>query len=266
MRRDDMAARLGGDEFALVQMGAAQPRGAEALAARIVAAMSLPFDIQGHMITVGASVGIAMAPADASDAVALMKHADTALYVSKSRGRGMVTVYRAEMSEELQERHALEAGLRHAFETGEFVLHYQPVVDLPTRQVVAMEALIRWVHPTHGLIWPARFLQVAEDCGLLVQLGEWVLRQACRDAAGWPAGVRVAVNVASRQFQAPGFFDVVRSALADAGLAADRLELEIIESVMFRDGAEVLDVLRALRDFGVHISLDDFGTGYALLS
>jgi predicted signal transduction protein with EAL and GGDEF domain len=266
MRKDDIVARLGGDEFALIQMGAPQPRAAESLAARIIDVMSAPFDIHGYTVNVGASIGIALAPADASDAVDLMKHADMALYVSKSQGRGRATVYRPEMSDGLQERHALESDLRRAFDAGEFVLHYQPIVDLQTRQVIAVEALIRWLHPTRGLVWPAAFLQAAEECGLLVQLGAWVLRRACLDAAAWHGTVRVAVNVSAKQFQARGFCEVVHEALAGAGLAADRLELEIRESVMLKNDAQVRDILEALRASGVHLSLDDFGTAYTSLS
>lgn len=266
LRRNDVLARLGGDEFAFIQMECRHPLQAESLASRIIEVLARPFEVHGHVVNVGVSVGIAVAPADATDPVDLMKRADTALYVSKQNGRGLATIYRPEMSAGRQERHELEADLRRAIGGGEFELHYQPLVDLRTRRVIGFEALIRWRHPTRGLVWPGSFIQVAEECGLLVQLGEWVLRRACLDATGWGADIRVAVNVSSQQVQARGFRKVVRSALADAGLAADRLELEITESVMLNDGEHVRSVLKDLRALGTHISLDDFGTGYSSLS
>jgi predicted signal transduction protein with EAL and GGDEF domain len=266
MRRDDILARLGGDEFAFVQMVTQYPREADSLAARVIEVLSRPFDVHGHTVSVGVSIGIATAPADATDAADLMKHADTALYVSKQRGRGQATMYRPEMSQGLRERHELAADLRRAFGRGEFVVLYQPIVDLPTRHVAGFEALVRWVHPTRGEVLPGAFIQIAEECGLLVQLGEWILRTACEDAASWDAEIRVAVNIALQQFETPGFFGLVRSALADAGLPADRLELEITERVMLNEGEHVRSVLQDLRAFGVHISLDDFGTGYSSLN
>ena len=266
MRTGDILARLGGDEFAFIQMACQHTAQAESLAARIVDVVARPFTVQDHVVNVGVSIGIALAPVDATDPVDLMKHADTALYVSKQGGRGMATVYRPEMSEGMQERHELEADLRRAIGGGEFELHYQPLVALRTRRIIGCEALVRWRHPTRGLVPPQSFIQVAEECGLLVQLGESILRRACLDAAGWGVNIRVAVNVSSQQVQAPGFLAIVRSALADAALPPDRLDLEITETVMLNDGEHVRCTLKELRVFGVHISLDDFGTGYSSLS
>jgi diguanylate cyclase (GGDEF)-like protein len=266
VRNGDILARLGGDEFALVQIEPTQPSRADALAARIIDVMAQPFKIDGRIVSVGMSIGIALAPADATDPVDLMKHADTALYVSKHRGRGIATLYHPDMSDGMQGRLELEADLRRALSCGEFVLHYQPLVELATRRVAGFEALLRWQHPDRGLLFPDTFIQVAEDCGILVPIGEWVLRRACLDAAGWDQDIRVAANVSSQQFQAADFAGVVISALVDADLPAARLELEITERVMLTDSETAHSALTQLRGLGVQISLDDFGTGYSSLS
>ena len=191
-----------------------------------------------------------MAPGDATDPVDLMKQADTALYVSKHRGRGVATVYHPAMSQGMQERLELEADLRRASGSGEFVAHYQPIVELPERRVVGFEALVRWQHPVRGLLWPDAFIKTAEECGLLADIGQGVLRRACRDAARWGRDIRVAVNVSSQQLQAPHFVAAVEAALASAGLAADRLELEITERVMLTDTETALSALARLRGVG----------------
>jgi diguanylate cyclase (GGDEF)-like protein len=266
MRRGDVLARLGGDEFAFALAACRHPRQAESLATRVIEVLSRPFEVQGHAVSVGVSIGIAMAPADATDPVDLMKQADTALYVSKHRGRSMATVYHPAMSQGMQERLDLEADLRRASRNGEFVAHYQPIVELPERRVVGFEALVRWQHPERGLLWPVAFIKAAEECGLLADIGHEILRQACRDAARWGRDIRVAVNVSSQQLQAPEFVAAVEAALCGAGLDADRLELEITERVMLAGTETALSALTRLRALGVHISLDDFGTGYSSLS
>nr|WP_294518788.1 EAL domain-containing protein [uncultured Rhodopila sp.] len=266
IRRDDMLARLGGDEFAFAMVPCRHPRQAESLASRVIDALSRPFEVHGHMVSIGVSIGIAMAPADASDPVELMKQADTALYVSKRRDRGIASVYHPAMSLGMQERLELEADLRRASDSGEFTVHYQPIVELQARRVVGFEALLRWQHPVRGLLWPDAFIKTAEECGLLVEIGRTILRRACRDAAGWERNIRVAVNIASQQLQAPHFVADVEAALDSAGLAADRLELEITERVMLTDTETALSALARLRGLGVHVSLDDFGTGYSSLS
>jgi diguanylate cyclase (GGDEF)-like protein len=266
IRRDDSLARLGGDEFAFALPACRHPRQAESLAGRVIDALSHPFAINGHVVSVGVSIGIAMAPGDATDPVELMKQADTALYVSKHRGGGVATVYHAAMSQGMRERLELEADLRRASGDGEFVAHYQPIVELPARRVVGFEALVRWQHPVRGLLNPDAFIKAAEECGLLADIGQEILRSACRDAARWERNIRVAVNVSSQQLQAPDFVAAVEAALDRAGLDADRLELEITERVMLTDTETALSALGRLRALGVHISLDDFGTGYSSLS
>ena len=266
IRQDDILARLGGDEFAFALESSRHARQAESLAGRVTEVLSRPFDIQGHAVTIGVSIGIARAPADATDPVELMKQADTALYVSKHRARGTATVYQPAMSQGMQERLELEADLRRAAGQGEFLALYQPIVDLASRRVAGLEALVRWQHPSRGVVGPDAFIETAEECGLLVQIGEGILRRACLDAAGWGGGVRVAVNVSAQQVLVPEFPLIVEAALADAGLPADRLELEITERVVLNDSDTVRRALTRLRTRGIHIALDDFGTGYSSLS
>ena len=266
VRETDIVARLGGDEFAIVQVQAEQPRAATVLAERLIADLSRPFDIDGHQVVVGASVGIALAPSDGTDADQLMKSADMALYRAKADGRGVLRYFESEMDAKMQARRALELDLRKALVEHEFELFYQPIVDLQSNRVSGFEALLRWNHPTQGLISPADFIPIAEDMGLITPLGEWVLRQACREAAGWPERVKVAVNLSPAQFKSKALALVVTTALADSGLAPDRLELEITESVLLQDNDTVRGVLHQLRQLGVRISMDDFGTGYSSLS
>ena len=266
VRETDIVARLGGDEFAIVQLQADQPRAATVLAERLIADLSRPFDIEGHQVVVGASVGIALAPSDGTEADQLMKSADMALYRAKADGRGVLRYFESEMDAKMQARRALELDLRKALVEHEFELFYQPIVDLQSNRVSGFEALLRWNHPTQGLISPADFIPIAEDMGLITPLGEWVLRQACREAAGWPERVKVAVNLSPAQFKSKALALVVTTALADSGLAPDRLELEITESVLLQDNDTVRGVLHQLRQLGVRISMDDFGTGYSSLS
>ena len=266
VRETDIVARLGGDEFAIVQVLAEQPRAATVLAERLIADLSRPFDIDGHQVVVGASVGIALAPSDGTEADQLMKSADMALYRAKADGGGVLRYFESEMDAKMQTRRALELDLRKALVEHEFELFYQPIVDLQSNRVSGFEALLRWNHPTQGLISPADFIPIAEDMGLITPLGEWVLRQACKEAVGWPERVKVAVNLSPAQFKSKTLALAVTTALADSGLAPARLELEITESVLLQDNDTVRAVLHQMRELGVRISMDDFGTGYSSLS
>ena len=270
LRATDTVARLGGDEFAVLQVGADQPAGAETLGKRLVEVLSRPYVIDGHMIDVGASVGIAIAAPD-DDGVpvsgdGLLKQADIALYRAKHGGRGRYTFFEQHMDREMQERRALELDLRRALAFRQFELHYQPQMDIATRAITGMEALLRWQHPTRGLVAPGEFIPLAEETGLIVPIGEWVIRQACEDAAGWPGEATVAVNVSAKQLASGKLVRAVEDALARAGLAAGRLEIEITESVLMTDVTGCVDTLHRLRELGAHVSMDDFGTGYSSLS
>jgi diguanylate cyclase (GGDEF)-like protein len=265
LRRSDMVARLGGDEFAIVQIGA-RPSDATDLAGRIIAALSEPFDVLGHQVNIGTSVGIAMAPADGREPDQLLRNADMALYRAKAEGRSTYSFFQPEMDAQMQERRRLELDLRKALAGDQFELYYQPLVDIAGGHVAAFEALLRWNHPERGLIGPDDFIPVAEDIGLIVPLGDWVLRQACRDAARWPAALSVAVNLSAAQFRNPALALSVVSALAQTGLQAKRLELEITETVLLQNDQAVLNALHDVRQLGVRVSMDDFGTGYSSLS
>jgi len=266
VREGDTVARLGGDEFAIVQLGAEQPRGATTLAERIIEMVGQPYEIDGHQVVIGTSVGIAVAPADGEDAEPLMKNADMALYRSKVDGRGRYHFFKPEMDAAMQARRALELDLRKALKAGEFEVHYQPIINLETREVSCCEALLRWRHPERGMVLPGEFIPLAEEIGLIVPLGEWVLRQACLDAVGWPGDVRVAVNVSAVQFKTARLTDTVIKALANSGLPPSRLELEITEGVLLIEHGATLDILHQLHGLGVKIAMDDFGTGYSSLS
>jgi diguanylate cyclase (GGDEF)-like protein/PAS domain S-box-containing protein len=261
----DTVARLGGDEFAIVQRHAT-PAGASELAGKIIAELAEPFDVQGHQLIVGTSIGIAMAPADGSEPDQLLRNADMALYRAKSDGRGTYHFFQPQMDAQMQERRKLELDLRKALQGDEFELNYQPLVDLLDGKVCGFEALLRWHHPERGLVPPDEFIPVAEEIGLIVPLGDWVLKRACRDAAGWPAKITIAVNLSPVQFRNPMLALSVVSALGQSGLAASRLELEITESVLLQADRTVLDALHQFRDLGVRICMDDFGTGYSSLS
>ncbi|AZS20243.1 MULTISPECIES: bifunctional diguanylate cyclase/phosphodiesterase [unclassified Caulobacter] len=266
VREGDTVARLGGDEFAVVQTGLDDANGATRLAARIVEAMSAPFDLQGHQVVIGASVGVSLAPTDGDEADELLKKADMALYRAKADGRGAYHFFERAMDEQLQARRALELDLRRAVQAGEFELVYQPLYHLGDERVTGCEALLRWRHPERGTVSPADFIPLAEEIGLIVPLGEWVLRRACAEAANWPDHVRLAVNLSPAQFRDRGLVRTVISALASSGLAAERLELEITESVLLQDSAANMTMLHDLKALGVRISMDDFGTGYSSLS
>ena len=265
-RAGDLVVRLGGDEFALVQCGTPQPDSAAALGQRLVDTLSQPFEIGGNHIHIGASVGVALAPADGNDAETLLKNADLAMYRAKSEGRNGVRYFEPDMDALAQQRRALECDLRQALVLGQMHLAYQPQLSLDGQHVTGVEALLRWQHPTLGAIPPDRFISVAEESGLIVPIGRWVLSQACRDAVQWPAPVRVAVNVSAVQFVRGSLLHDVTLALAQSGLPAVRLEIEITESVMMADNPQTLAVLRELQSRGVQVAMDDFGTGYSSLS
>jgi diguanylate cyclase (GGDEF)-like protein len=266
VRARDVVARLGGDEFAILLAARADAEAAAALAARLVETIGRPFMLDGQLINVGTSIGIALAPVDGLDPDLLMKNADLALYKAKGDGRGTFRFFESAMDKEVQSRRALELDLREALSAGEFELHYQPLADLALDRIVSFEALLRWRHPVHGMISPASFIPIAEDTGLIVPLGEWVLRQACAEAARWPDGVRVSVNVSAVQFRQRNLVGLVMAALAGSGLEPERLELEITESVLMQESEASVRILHQLRSLGVRIAMDDFGTGYSSLS
>jgi diguanylate cyclase (GGDEF)-like protein len=266
VRESDSVARLGGDEFAILQVGLTERAETASLAARIVDVISAAFDLDGHQVVIGVSIGIAVAPTDATDAVQLLKAADLALYRAKADGRGTYRFFEPAMDQRMQARRALELDLRKALANKELVLHYQPLVNLQTEQISGFEALIRWNHPERGMIAPADFIPFAEEMALIVQIGEWVIRTACEEASKWPSDVRVAVNLSAVQFRTPSLYEIVANALSHAGLAAARLELEITESVPLLNQAPTLETLRQLRALGVRIAMDDFGTGHSSLS
>ncbi len=266
---DDRAtvARIGGDEFAIVRTGvSAGGSEAAALAVRVGEAVRLPFQLQGRDVSVETSIGISVAPDDAADSGELIKNAELALQRAKAEGRGLVRFFEPEMDERMKARRALEAALRIALATGEFVLFYQPVVNLADGRITGCEALIRWNHPERGEVSPAEFIPVAEEMGLIVPLGEWVLRQACSDARNWPDDVRIAVNLSPIQLLNPRLLPVVLNALASAGIAASRLEIEITETALMQNTETTLSALHRLHNLGIRISMDDFGTGYSSLS
>ncbi|MGX9964651.1 putative bifunctional diguanylate cyclase/phosphodiesterase [Roseomonas sp. F4] len=268
VRDSDTVARLGGDEFAIIQCNAEQPWSAEALAARLVERLALPFDLLGHVAHIGTSIGIALsAPATVGQAPLgeqVLHDADTALYRAKAEGRNTYRFFSAEMNSALQERREMERDLRQAVASGQLRLHYQPQVDLATQRVVGLEALLRWAHPQQGLVMPDRFINLAEEIGLLNHIGEWVLLEACRAATRWP-GQRMAVNISANHFQSADFLRAVRHALAETGLDPQRLEIEITEGVLLTDTDRTLATLGALREMGISVAMDDFGTGYSSL-
>ncbi len=266
VRETDVVARVGGDEFAVVQRGAAPPEGAARVAARIVEVLNQPFDVDGHVVHIGASVGIALAPGDGTDGETLMRHADMALYQAKSDGRAQMRFFEAGMNERIDARRGLENDIRQALADRQFELAYQPRFDLRDGRLVGVEALLRWHHPQRGNVPPSDLIPLAEETALIVPIGQWVLEQACQDAQAWPMHLTVAVNVSPVQFARGAVVRDVNRALAQTGLPARRLELEITESAIFKDPAAALAALHELRGSGVRIALDDFGTGYSSLS
>jgi diguanylate cyclase (GGDEF)-like protein/PAS domain S-box-containing protein len=267
LRETDVLARLGGDEFAVIQAGESDQReAAKLLAERIIEMLRQPFEIDGGNISIGTSIGIALAAELETGSGDLLKMADLALYRAKSAGRNGYCFFDSEMSEIASARQEIESDLRRAVQQNEFELHYQPIVDSKTRRICSAEALVRWRHPTKGLIYPDLFIPLAEETGLITQIGDWVLRAACTEAATWPAEVKVAVNLSLVQFRKTNLPDLVMRVLADTGLPPERLELEITETALIESAAECLPALRQFKAVGITIVLDDFGTGYSSLS
>ncbi|MFY9294324.1 MAG: EAL domain-containing protein [Methylorubrum rhodinum] len=263
---DDVVGRLGGDEFAVLTLSVQEDGGPQRLAARIVEVMDRPFLLDGQLVNVGASVGVALAPQDGADPEQLLRNADLALYQAKAEGKAQFRVFEPALAERVEARRTLEADMRRALKAGEFELHYQPLVDAQSGQVTAAEALLRWRHPRRGLVSPADFIPLAEETGLIMPLGAWVLRTACTDARRWPNAIKVAVNLSPVQFRDDRLPEAVEDILRETGLAAHRLELEITEGVMFDDEERTLMMLSRLKAVGVGLAMDDFGTGYSSLS
>jgi diguanylate cyclase (GGDEF)-like protein len=266
VRETDFVARLGGDEFAIVQTGIAQPGDVMELVKRIYEAIREPYQCLGHHVATDASIGIALAPDDGTDLDQLLKSADLAMYGAKADGRRTYRFFEQEMDARVKARRTLELDIREALVEGGFEIHYQPVVNLRSDEIVGCEALLRWRHPVRGMISPAEFIPVAEETGLICDIGDWVLATACAEAAKWPPNVKVAVNVSLVQFKSNAFALKVAGVFAATGLSANRLELEITEAVLIRDDEAALKLLQDLRALGVRIALDDFGTGYSSLS
>ena len=262
MRETDTVARLGGDEFALIQVGVDGAGEAQALCSRLLATLVEPFSLDGHEIIVTASIGVALAPGDAEEPGRLLQYADVALYRAKAEGRNTFRFFEPEMDGRLQARRALERDLRTALVRGELQVHYQLQIDARGEQPVGVEALARWHHPERGWVPPKEFIPVAEETGLILLLGEQVLRMACAQAARWPT-VRLSVNLSPVQFRHGDLVGLIRRALQESGLEANRLELEITESVLLADMEAALAALGRLRELGVRIAMDDFGTGYS---
>jgi diguanylate cyclase (GGDEF)-like protein len=265
-RETDTVARMGGDEFAIVQVAINAPAEGTSLAERLISIVSEPYDVDGHHVVIGVSVGIAVGPSDGLNPDEIMRNADLALYRAKSDGRGAFRFFEPEMDAQMQARRTLECDLRKALPANEFELYYQPVVDLATNEISGFEALVRWHHPERGMVAPGAFIPLAEETGLIVPLGEWAIRQACGTAAQWPGNLKIAVNLSPAQFRSPGLLNAIVGALATTGLGPDRLELEITETILLQDSEKTLATLSRLRELGVRVVMDDFGTGYSSLS
>jgi diguanylate cyclase (GGDEF)-like protein/PAS domain S-box-containing protein len=268
IRADDTVARISGDEFAIIQVGVSHPDGPAVLANRLVKAMAQPFALTqlAEPMVVGASVGIALFPEDGECGDSLMRAAEAARARAKEAGRGTYRFFEPEMDRRLVERRKLEADLRQALAADHLELYYQPLADCRSVTVQGFEALLRWRHPERGMVSPAEFIPLAEECGLINAMGAWVLRTACREAATWPAHIRIAVNLSPVQFRQPDLAAEILAILAETGLTPQRLELEITEGVLIVEPERTLATLNALKAAGVRISLDDFGTGYSSLS
>ncbi len=265
VRGTDTVARLEGDEFAVIQIPSGYPKDAANIARRIGDAIKRPFNIQGRQITIESSIGIAVAPKDGNDPETLLHKADMAMHRAKADGRGTIHFFEPELDARMQVRQQLELDLKKGLNNEEFELQYQPIVNLQTERIAVLEALLRWKHPERGMVPPMDFIPIAEETGLIREIGEWVLRKACADALTWPEEVKVAVNLSPIQFQNQSLALRVTKALADTGCPASRLELEITESMLMQDTDEALATLHQLRDLGVKISMDDFGSGYSSL-
>jgi diguanylate cyclase (GGDEF)-like protein/PAS domain S-box-containing protein len=270
VRGSDTVSRQGGDEFVILLSGIGHPEDAARSAKKILLSLSAPHSIAGQDLHIDGSIGISVYPEDGKNAETLIKNADTAMYHAKETGRNNFQFFKGDMNLRAVERQSLEGSLRHALEGEQFLLHYQPKVNLDTGEITGVEALIRWQHPDRGLMSPDRFIPIAEDCGLIVRIGRWVLREACRQTREWQdAGwlrLPIAVNVSALEFRDPGFIDSVRTVLQETGLEARYLELELTEGVLMEDGQSTAAVLQELKEMGVRLAVDDFGTGYSSLS
>jgi diguanylate cyclase (GGDEF)-like protein/PAS domain S-box-containing protein len=270
MRESDTVSRLGGDEFVILLSEISHPEDAATSAKKILHSLNAPHFIAGQDLHIDGSIGISIYPEDGEDAETLIKNADTAMYHAKESGRNNFQFFKAEMNLKAVERQSLEGSLRRALEREEFLLHYQPKVNLETGEITGVEALIRWQQPDRGLVLPAQFVPIAEDCGLIIQIGHWVLYEACRQAREWQdAGLpfkRVSVNVSAAEFRAKTFLAEVSTILRETGLEARYLDLELTESVLMQHAESSAAILHALKTIGVHIAVDDFGTGYSSLS
>jgi diguanylate cyclase (GGDEF)-like protein len=266
VRETAFIARLGGDEFAVIEYVVNPAAEAAAIAEKIRVALCEPFDLGDHQVTTGTSIGIAIAPDDGDDSEKILKSADLALYSAKSGGRGTFRFFEPELDQRMHARRNLERDMRSALVNDEFELHYQPFVDVRSGEICGCEALLRWHHPERGLVMPAEFIPLAEETGLIVPIGEWVLRAACAEAAKWPVHLKIAVNLSPAQFRSKKLVPVVLDALATSEIAAGRLELEVTETVIMHDSETVFAALVQLHEIGVRIALDDFGTGYSSLS
>ena len=270
VRNSDTVSRQGGDEFVILLSEISHPEDAATSARKILLSLNAPHSIEGHDLDIAGSIGISICPGDGEDAETLIKNADTAMYHAKESGRNNFQFFKPEMNRQAVERQSLEGSLRHAVERGEFLLHYQPKIDLSTGQITGAEALIRWQHPDRGLVSPAQFVPIAEDCGLILPIGRWVLREACKQAREWQdSGLpfkRVSVNVSATEFRAKTFLDDVSAILRETGLEACYLDLELTEGVLMQNAKSTASLLQELKRMGVHLAVDDFGTGYSSLS
>jgi diguanylate cyclase (GGDEF)-like protein len=258
-------ARTGGDEFVVIATDIGQPSAIEAMANRLLAAVDDDVAVNGHALRAGISIGIAIFPVDGGDVTTLIANADAALYRAKEDGRGMFRFFKADMDQQLRERRLLQQELRSAVERNELTLHYQPQARI-TGKIIGFEALARWRHPQRGIVPPATFIPLAEESGLIVAMGEWIMREACRQAASWPNPLQVAINLSPVQFRHGDLPGLVHSVLLETGLSPARLELEITESVLIGDFSRAVSILRRLKTLGVRIAMDDFGSGYSSLS
>ncbi len=266
VRETDSVARLGGDEFAVLQLPIKNTHDAVALCERVLAALHAPFEVDDQIITIGCSIGIAIADKDNCEPTQLMRNADFALYRAKTEGCGTFRFFEPSMNAQMRKRRKLEQELREAIDNCEFEVYYQPIVSMKTRRVSTFEALVRWHHPERGMVPPIEFISVAEETGLILPLGQWVLAQACRDAATWPDDISVAVNFSAAQFKNFDLLGDIKKALTRAQLAPNRLQIEITESFLMADEEHTLHILSELKKIGVCIAMDDFGTGYSSLS
>ncbi|GAC1331754.1 MAG: hypothetical protein NVSMB26_10510 [Beijerinckiaceae bacterium] len=266
VRETDTVARLGGDEFAVLLVGVEQPEEISIVASRVIECIGAPYDLEGHHVVIGTSIGASSAPQDAEDAETMLKNADMALYRAKEDGRGVCRFFVPAMDAHIQRQRKLELDLRRALEEGEFELFYQPLVDVRSGEITGFEALLRWCDRERGIVDPSDFIPLAEEIGVIVRLGEWAIRTACADASAWPKHLKVAVNLSPAQFRSKTLTHTVVSALGASGLAPNRLELEITESVLLQKSDETLATLHQLRGLGVRIVMDDFGTGYSSLN